>query len=433
MRLTSLAALLLCVFASLVVAWSKEDHEIFRLRDEVVASEGPDATFYSFLGVSPTASQDEINKAYRKKSRQIHPDKARQAYLTTYAKPEKSKKDKVAGKKKPAVTVRKQPTAKELRQFDKEASARFARLGVVANILRGPERERYDHFLKNGFPAWRGTGYYYSRYRPGLGSVLFGLFVMMGGAAHYGALYLGWKRQRDFVDRYIRHARRAAWGDELGIQGIPGDLGGGSGTATPPEQPASQQQQYVDENSQPVTLNRRQKRMQEKEARKEGKGSKSAKAAKQARNSGISTPVEAELTSGGPRGPKKRVQAENGKVLIVDSAGNVFLEEETDDGDVHEFLLDVDEIPKPSFRDTAVIRLPVWFYRKSVGRLFGKSSSEIALEAAAEDVEVEFNGVEEKGVMNGEADAKEVNDALKSATANNANAESRKRKVRRAR
>lgn len=80
-----------------------------------------------------------------------------------------------------------------------------------------------------------------------------------------------------------------------------------------------------------------------------------------------------------------------------------------------------------------MIRLPVWFYRKSVGRLFGKSSSEIALEAAAEDVEVEFNGVEEKGVMNGEADAKEVNDALKSATANNANAESRKRKVRRAR
>lgn len=315
------------------------DHEIFRLRDEVVASEGPDATFYSFIGVAPAASQDEINKAYRKKSRQIHPDKARQAYLSTYAKP--TKKDKASGKKKAGVTVRKQPSAKELRQFDKEASARFARLGVVANILRGPERERYDHFLKNGFPAWRGTGYYYSRYRPGLGSVLVGLFAMMGGAAHYGALYLGWKRQRDFVDRYIRHARRAAWGDELGIQGIPGALGGDSGTSTPVEQSAPQEQQYVDENGQPVMLNRRQKRMQEKEARKEGKGPKNAKAAKKARNSGVSTPVEAELTSGGPRGPKKRVQAENGKVLIVDSAGNVFLEEETEDGDVHEFLLDV--------------------------------------------------------------------------------------------
>ncbi|KKY20034.1 hypothetical protein UCDDS831_g05024 [Diplodia seriata] len=398
MRPVALAALLLCAFVSFAAAWSKEDHEIFRLRDEVVTSEGPDASFYSFIGVAPSASQDEINKAYRKKSRQIHPDKARQTYLSAY------KKDKSSGKNKSG----KQPSAKELRQFDKEASARFARLGVVANILRGPERERYDHFLRNGFPAWRGTGYYYSRYRPGLGSVLFGLFAMMGGAAHYGALYLGWKRQRDFVDRYIRHARRAAWGDELGIQGIPGGLGGDSGTATPVEQPAPQEQQYVDENGQPVALNRRQKRMQEKEARKEGKAPKSAKAAKKARNSG----------------------AENGKVLIVDSAGNVFLEEETEDGDVHEFLLDVEEIPKPTFFDTAVVRVPVWFYKKSIGRLFGKSSSDVALEAAAEDVELEVDG-DDKGASNGDVDAKEISDTLKSATAINANAESRKRKIRR--
>ncbi len=28
---------------------------------------------------------------------------------------------------------------------------------------------RYDFFYKNGVPIWRGTGYYYSRFRPGLG------------------------------------------------------------------------------------------------------------------------------------------------------------------------------------------------------------------------------------------------------------------------
>ncbi len=27
----------------------------------------------------------------------------------------------------------------------------------------------YDFFYKNGVPVWRGTGYYYSRFRPGLG------------------------------------------------------------------------------------------------------------------------------------------------------------------------------------------------------------------------------------------------------------------------
>ena len=28
---------------------------------------------------------------------------------------------------------------------------------------------RYDFFYKNGVPKWRGTGYYYSRFRPGVG------------------------------------------------------------------------------------------------------------------------------------------------------------------------------------------------------------------------------------------------------------------------
>ena len=27
----------------------------------------------------------------------------------------------------------------------------------------------YDFFYKNGVPKWRGTGYYYARFRPGLG------------------------------------------------------------------------------------------------------------------------------------------------------------------------------------------------------------------------------------------------------------------------
>lgn len=32
-----------------------------------------------------------------------------------------------------------------------------------------PHHDRYDFFYKNGVPRWRGTGYYYSRFRPGLG------------------------------------------------------------------------------------------------------------------------------------------------------------------------------------------------------------------------------------------------------------------------
>ena len=74
----------------------------------------------------------------------------------------------------------------------------------------------------------------------------------------------------------------------------------------------------------------------EKDARKP----KKAQAVKKARADGISTPVEAEVISG-PQGAKKRIVAENGKVLVVDSVGNVFLEIENEDGMKGEYLVDV--------------------------------------------------------------------------------------------
>jgi curved DNA-binding protein CbpA len=258
------------------------------------------------------ASIDQINKVYRKKAAQLHPDKARSTFINQYAKSHDGKK----------------PSTRQVNAFAKEASERFARFGVVANVLRGENRERYDYFLKNGFPKWRGTGYYYTRFRPGLGSVLFGMFVIFGGAAHYGALYVSHKRHKDFVDRYIKHARHLAWGDNLVIPGIPG-VDALNGSATGAETPA--------EEGQAMQWNRKQKRMAEKESRKAGKN---PKAARTARKEGISTPVEAELTSG-PIGAKKRVQAENGKVLIVDSVGNVYVEEITEEGEHVELLLDV--------------------------------------------------------------------------------------------
>jgi len=301
-----------------------------------------------FIGVKPSASQDELNKAYRKKSRLIHPDKAKQNYIASRSKPSKSKP---GSKKKPGVRVTKGPSQKEIQQAVKDAQDRFARLGVIAEILRGPGRDRYDHFLKNGFPRWRGTGYYYSRFRPGLGAVLVGLFIVGGGAAHYGALVLGWKQRRDFVERYIRQARRAAWGDEMGIPGL--DIGRGTAAPPPPSEPEG-----------PVAINRRQKRMLDKENRKE-KGDKKQKNTRR----GPDSPVE----HAGPRGDKKRVVAENGKILVVDSIGNVFLEEETEEGGTEEFLLDVDEIPRPTIYDTMLFRLPKWVYWKTVGRITGSS------------------------------------------------------------
>ncbi|GFZ47441.1 hypothetical protein JCM24511_05185 [Saitozyma sp. JCM 24511] len=124
--------------------WTKEDHEIFDLVSALEAAEGKGTSFYSHLGVDPSATQGELTKAYRKRSLELHPDK--------------------------------NPGVKDIQE-------RFARMGVIAQILRSPEsRERYNFFYKNGVPKWRGTGYYYSRYRPTLSHTLLFLVLLTAGA-----------------------------------------------------------------------------------------------------------------------------------------------------------------------------------------------------------------------------------------------------------
>jgi len=277
----------------------------------------------------------------------------------------------------------------------------------VTNVLRGPERQRYDHFLRNGFPAWRGTGYYYERFRPGLGSVLVGLFIFVGGAVHYAALFLSWKRHREFVARYIKHARRMAWGDEGAVGAIPG-LGGDEASATSVAAASGS-----DSQQESMQWNRKQKREMERQKKKDGKNPvKSAKAAEKARSEGISAPVEAEAPAMGPVGAKKRTVAENGKVLIVDSVGNVFLEQETEEGGRQEFLLDPEEVPRPTINDTVLVRLPLFIWNRSLGQLLGKQTSDYVVRELVD---------EDEGVDETEA-------SLRAAVPANANGEARKRR-----
>ncbi|KAL9043149.1 MAG: hypothetical protein Q9180_000085 [Flavoplaca navasiana] len=320
-----------------------------------------------YIGVKSSASQDEIVKAYRKKSKAMHPDKAKQAFIASRAKPPSKKPGEKV--KKPGVHVSKPPSDKEIRDAVKRASERYARLGVIAEILKGGGRERYNYFLANGFPRWRGTGYYYARFRPGLGSVLVGLFIMGGGLAHYGALYVSWKRQKEFVERYVRHARKTAWGNDSSVAGIPGIDG------------AAETTQFSLADG--AALNRRQKRQQERESRKEDKAFKSK--SKAIRRSGTSTPVETDPI-GESQGPRKKIQAENGKTLIVDSVGNVFLEEEDEDGEKQEYLLDPDEIKKPTIRQTLLFKLPIWTYGKMKSAILGQSESSNTVDADADNM-----------------------------------------------
>ncbi|KAI1737846.1 hypothetical protein F4680DRAFT_467854 [Xylaria scruposa] len=383
MKLSTLTLGLVALLTPLTAAWSKEDREIFRVRDELSTHEGPDVTFYDFLGVAPSASQDDINKAYKRKARALHPDKVRQQLMADRAKQNKAAKGGKAG-----VKVAKSPSQSQIKAAVKKAGERQTRLSIVTNVLRGPGRDRYDHFLKNGFPTWKGTEYYYNRYRPGLGTVLFGCLLVGGGGFHYLALYMSWKRQREFVERYIKFARHAAWGDNFSIPGLDAAAVAAEATPPPPQAAAADD----DQQQPPIAMNRKQRRWQEKETRKESakegrKPSRAARGRTSQQASGSATPVPQQQTQpdgAGPTGAKKRVVAENGKILVVDSLGDVYLEQEDADGNVHEFLLDPNELPPPTVRDTALFKLPGWAYALTVGRALGQTP------ASPADSEVEL-------------------------------------------
>lgn len=206
-------------------------------------------------------------------------------------------------------------------------------------------------------------------------------------------MYVSWRRQRSFVDGYIRNARKQAWGDDSAIRGIPGVDGALLGTSAPsPGTPPTPAQ----ENGQAV-LNRRQRRMQALDEKKDKKKEKSRYGEK-GKDSGTSTPMEEEPApaSAGPVGNKKKVQGENGKVLIVDSLGNVYLEGENEKGVKGEYLLDPDSVPKPRFQDTVLYRLPVYLYELGRERAMGKRLTGQRLGEVDDDAE-DYEMVDEGG------------------------------------
>ncbi|KAI9323185.1 DnaJ domain-containing protein [Dichotomocladium elegans] len=176
----SILLLLLAITAPTVRAWEKSDFEIFDLVDELETSEGKGTNFYNWLDIPPTATTAEIKRAYRKLSLKLHPDK--------------NKED---------------PKAKE----------KFARLGKVSAILRDAgKRERYNFFYKNGVPRWRGTGYYYSRFRPGLGTVVV-LLTVLSGMAQYLVAWVNYYQERRRIEGFVANAR------ETLVQSVPKSQG----------------------------------------------------------------------------------------------------------------------------------------------------------------------------------------------------------------
>lgn len=175
----SVLALVFGLTAVFAAHWAPQDYEIFSLNDKIRQDLGESTTFYLWLGLAgPRASVQEITKAYRKKLRLLHPDKFSGS----------SKSDR------------------------KRAEERFQRLSLVGNILKDQSlRKRYDYFLAKGFPKWKGTGYYYSKFRPGFLFTLVIVYVLVG-ALHFVALRINRRQDHKRIAALKNEIKTQAWG-----------------------------------------------------------------------------------------------------------------------------------------------------------------------------------------------------------------------------
>ena len=108
---------------------------------------------------------------------------------------------------------------------------------LIYCAARGP---RYDFFYKNGVPKWRGTGYYYSRFRPGLGvsgglvrgarecidgrdadmivaiavKTVLVFLVLVTSGVQYLVQKMNYSRDLKRIETIIEQARSAAWGSK---------------------------------------------------------------------------------------------------------------------------------------------------------------------------------------------------------------------------
>ncbi|XP_005191551.2 uncharacterized protein F54F2.9 [Musca domestica] len=137
---------LLCLTG--VLGWDTEELEIFDLVEEIKTN------FYEFMGIGQNASSQEIKRAFRGLSIQLHPDK----------------------------------------NPSEDANIQFRNLVSIYEVLKEPtKREKYDKVLKDGLPNWKSALYYYRRMRKiGLyeGAGILFLIITIGQYLFAWAAYL---------------------------------------------------------------------------------------------------------------------------------------------------------------------------------------------------------------------------------------------------
>uniref|UniRef100_A0A1B0AFH8 DnaJ homolog subfamily C member 1 n=1 Tax=Glossina pallidipes TaxID=7398 RepID=A0A1B0AFH8_GLOPL len=110
----------ICALLLSTEAWDTEELEIFDLVEEI------NRNFYEFMGIIQNATSNDVKRAFRSLSIQLHPDK----------------------------------------NPSEDANIQFRNLVSIYEVLKDPgKRGKYDKVLRDGLPNWKSALYYYRRMR----------------------------------------------------------------------------------------------------------------------------------------------------------------------------------------------------------------------------------------------------------------------------
>ncbi|CCE63342.1 hypothetical protein TPHA_0E02500 [Tetrapisispora phaffii CBS 4417] len=161
--------LLLFSVATLVLSFTTDEVEIFRLQKEIATRYGEEISFYKFLKLPDLdkSTSNQIKKNLKKLAKKYHPDK--------------------------------NPKYKKF----------YSRLNEVTKILvNESSRKSYDYYLKNGFPDYNFNkgGFYFKRVQPKTWFTLSFIYII-ASAMHYVILIIQYSSNQKRISSFIKNCK----------------------------------------------------------------------------------------------------------------------------------------------------------------------------------------------------------------------------------
>lgn len=158
----------LSILLGVVLCWSNEDIEIFKLQSLLKQFSPVSDSFYDLLSIDSKASIKEVSKKFKKLSLKYHPDKAGNG---------------------------------------KEANDYYEFLQLASSILRdGQKKKIYDYYLNKGFPKYIDNKWGFYKFKPGT-VFAFSVVLIIIGVFHYISLLISYNSNLKRTEKLVNEIK----------------------------------------------------------------------------------------------------------------------------------------------------------------------------------------------------------------------------------